>query len=45
MQVALQCTASMVSYINISMSSQIDGPGPVHCDAWWKFVLHFSISQ
>ena len=35
----------MVSCINISMSGQIYGPGPVHCDAGWKFVIHFSISQ
>ena len=35
----------MVSCINISMSSQIYGPGPIHCDARWKFVIQFSISQ
>ena len=45
MQVALQCTASNVSCLNISMSSQIYGPGPVHCDAWWKFSIQCSISQ
>ena len=35
----------MVSCINISMSGQIYGPGPVRCDAGWKFVIHFSISR
>jgi len=33
----------MVSCINISMSSQIYCPGPVHCGVWWKFLLHSSI--
>jgi hypothetical protein len=27
------------------MSSQIYGPGPVRCDAGWRFVIHFSISR
>jgi hypothetical protein len=31
----------MVSYINVSMSGQKNGPGPVRCDAGWKFVIHF----
>jgi hypothetical protein len=35
----------MVSCVNISMSSQIYGPGPVRCDAGWRFVIHFSISR
>ena len=35
----------MVSCINISMSGQIYGPGPVRCDAGWRFVIHFSISR
>ena len=35
----------MVSCINISISIQIYGPGPIHCDAGWKYVIHFSISQ
>ena len=35
----------MVSCINIRISSQIYGPGPVQCGAWWKFGIQFSISQ
>ena len=38
---SVQCTATMVSCINISMSSQIYGPGPVHCDACWKSSSNF----
>ena len=35
----------MVSCINIRISSQIYGPGPVQCGAWWKFGIQFLISQ
>ena len=35
--VALQRTASIVSCVDISMRGQIYGPGPVHCNSWWKF--------
>ena len=40
-QVALQCTASMVSCINVSLSGQKNGPSPIRCDAGWKFAIHF----
>ena len=35
----------MVSCINIRISGQIYGPGPVQCGAWWKFGIQFLISQ
>ena len=35
----------MVSWIHITMSCQIYGPGPVQCDAWRKFGIQFSTSQ
>jgi len=35
----------MVSCINITISSQIYGPGPVQCGAWCKFGIQFSVSQ
>ena len=31
----------MVSCINVSMSGQKNGPGPIRCDEGWKFVIHF----
>jgi hypothetical protein len=34
----------MVSCINISVSIQIYGPGPINCDAGWKFVTHFELT-
>ena len=34
----------MVSCINISMCIQIYGPGPIKCDAGWKFVIHFDLT-
>jgi hypothetical protein len=40
-QVTLQGATSIVSCMNIGVTGQIYGPGPIHGDPGWKFVIHF----